>query len=99
MTNLPDTAGRRAAVDCLNRLGEALADYGFSCQVVCPRGTPVYARIRNDACPELRDDISCFPPEGKELWFWWSWGERIAPATEVFHVVTKVIYVLAPSGS
>lgn len=96
MTNVPETAGRQAAVDCLNRLGEELTSHGFTCRVMTPRGAAVYARVTNDAVPQLRDDISCFPASGRDLWFWWSWGERIAPAGEIPDVVRKVRYVLAP---
>jgi len=90
---------RQKAVTCLDSLGKKLAGYGFSCQVVVPRGTPVFGCVVNSAAGELHDDISCFSEEEDgELWFWWSWGERIAPATEIFDVVTKILYVLAPSG-
>jgi hypothetical protein len=91
---------RQEAVHRLEALGTELAKYDFSCQVVVPRGTPVFARVVNKAAPQLRDDVSCFSEEGDErLYFWWSWGEPIAPAAEIFDVITKIVYVLTPSDS
>lgn len=97
MSNLPETAVRQAAVDCLNRLKAALAPHGFSCQIIEPRGTAAFARVKNDAAPQLRDDISCSPGSGTDLYFWWSWGDVLAPVTDVADAVVKIRYVLAHS--
>jgi hypothetical protein len=92
----PGTTGRRAAVDLLDRLGKALTVYGFAYEAVCPKGAAVYARITNKAVPQLKESIACYPPTIGEWWFWWSWGERIAPVSDFSDVVRKVIYVLSP---
>lgn len=99
MSSAQVTPARQAAVNCLSALANELAASGFACQIVVPRGAPAYGRVVNMSAKALKDDIACFSAEGdKELYFWWSWGERIAPATEMHSVAQKIAYVLTPSG-
>jgi hypothetical protein len=48
------------------------------------------------AAPEIREDVSAAPAEDGKWWFRWSWGDRIAPVTDVETAAFKIAYVLTP---
>lgn len=55
--------------------------------------------VSNPSVPQLPETIyAACAPDGR--WsFWWSWGDRIAPVTEVETAAFKIAYVLVPSAS
>jgi hypothetical protein len=97
-TEIAEGAGREAAVSGLARLGEAFGAHGFSHEVICPTSAPAFVRVANTSVGRMRDDITCAPcgPQD-ELWFFWSWGERMVPVTDLAGAVRRIGYVLATS--
>lgn len=92
-----DAPGGDAACEAmaqLEALSADLAERGFGTHTA-PAVHKLH--VANRAVPEVCDDISTAPAEDGAWWFWWSWGDRIAPVTDVGAAAFKIAYVLTPT--
>jgi hypothetical protein len=86
-------AVREAAVQ-LEALSADLAGRGFETHVVRAGHR---LNVTNRAVPEVCQDIDVALADDGAWWFWWSWGERIAPVTDIETAAFKIAYVLTPT--
>src|SRR5580693_2336185 len=90
----------QAYLDQLDRLAPELAKQGMTTNVMAPAGRVPSLRVVNPAAPALAEDVYAGCCEDGSWWFWWSWAERIAAATELERAAERVAHVLsAPHGS
>ncbi len=94
-STLPAPAQHQASADRLDQLGPALARYGMTASLVTPAGRVPSLRVQNPAAPALAEDIYAACGEDGSWWFWWSWAERIAAASEVDRAAALIARVLA----
>ena len=100
-TPSPDTAGPDAAggtqacADRLDQLGPALAARGMTASLVTPAGRVPSLRVVNPAAPALAEDVYAGCCEDGSWWFWWSWAERIAAASDLDQAAARIAHVLA----
>lgn len=90
----PDADTARAAAYQLEALGRDLAARGFGTRVMADRHR---LNVVNRAVPQIRDDIDAGPADDGAWWFRWSWGDQIAPVTDVATAAFKIAYVLTPT--
>jgi uncharacterized protein with LGFP repeats len=50
--------------------------------------------VASQSVPQLSETVSAAPADDGTWWFWWSWGDRIAPVGEVETAAFKIAYVL-----
>ena len=60
-----------------------LAQHGMATNLMAPAGRVPSLRVINPAAPALAEDVYAGCCEDGSWWFWWSWAERIAAATEL----------------
>lgn len=96
----PESAPPEACADWLDRLGPALAARGLTASLVTPAGRVPSLRIVNPAAPALAEDVFAGCGEDGSWWFWWSWAERIGPASDLDQAAALIAHVLAalPEG-
>ncbi len=95
-TASPDAAGgTQACADRLDQLGPALAARGMTASLVTPAGRVPSLRVVNPAAPALAEDVYAGCCEDGSWWFWWSWAERIAAASDLDQVAARIAHVLA----
>jgi hypothetical protein len=68
---------------------------GFTAQVTCA-GTRECVGVAHQSVPQLSETVYAAPAEDGTWWFWWSWGDRIAPVRELETAAFKIAYVLTP---
>ena len=90
----------QAYLDQLDRLAPVLAQHGMATNLMAPAGRVPSLRVINPAEPALAEDVYAGCCEDGSWWFWWSWAERIAVATELDRAAERVVHVLsAPHDS
>jgi hypothetical protein len=89
--SLPD----QAYTDRLDRLAPALARRGMKTHLLAPPGRVPSLRAVNPAAPALAEDVYAGCCEDGSWWFWWSWAERIAAATDLEDAATRIAHVLS----
>jgi hypothetical protein len=95
-TASPDAAGgAQACADRLDQLGPALAARGMTASLVAPVGRVPSLRVVNPAAPALAEDVYAGCCEDGSWWFWWSWAERIAAASDLDQAAARIAHVLA----
>ncbi len=82
------------AVTHLEALNVYLAGRGFETRMASARRE---LNVSNRTAPEIREDINAAPADDGAWWFWWSWGDRIAPVTDLETAAFKIAYVLTPT--
>jgi len=87
----------QACADRLDQLGPALAARGMAASLVTPAGRVPSLRVVNPAAPALAEDVYAGCCEDGSWWFWWSWAERIAAATDLDQAAARIAHVLAAS--
>lgn len=92
--NAPKTNAVRKAVMQLQALSADLAGRGFETHVIRDDHR---LNVANQMVPEVCEDIDAAPADDGSWWFWWSWGDRIAPVTDVATAAFKIAYVLTPT--
>jgi hypothetical protein len=85
----------QACTDQLERLTPVLARHGMTTNLVAPPGRVPCLRVLNPADPALAEDVYADRCEDGSWWFWWSWAERIAAATELDRAAERVVHVLS----
>jgi hypothetical protein len=82
----------------LEPLAEALSKRGLTASVTRIGDGPSYIDVINRDAPDLWESIFAAQTAG-EWWFWWSWAERIAPATEIEFTAGRIAHVLASAAA
>ena len=85
----------QAYLDQLDRLAPVLAQHGMATNLMAPAGRVPSLRVINPAAPALAEDVYAGCCEDGSWWFWWSWAERIAAATELERAAERVAHVLS----
>ena len=88
----------QACADRLDQLGPALAPCGMTASLVTPAGRVPSLRVVNPAAPALAEDVYAGCCEDGSWWFWWSWAERIAAASDLDQAAARIAHVLAAVG-
>lgn len=91
-----NTAAISAATAQVEALATELSERGFATTVV---SSGKYRRLTvvNKAASQLSENVYAAPASDGPWWFWWSWGERIAPVEDVSaaaHAVGRVLRAL-----
>jgi hypothetical protein len=69
----------------------------MAASLVTPAGRVPSLRVVNPAAPALAEDVYAGCCEDGSWWFWWSWAERIAAATDLDQAAARIAHVLAAS--
>ena len=91
----PAETGAQACADRLDQLGPALTACGMTASLVTPAGRVPSLRVVNPAAPALAEDVYAGCCEDGSWWFWWSWAERIAAASDLDQAAARIAHVLA----
>lgn len=70
---------------------------GFTAQVT-RGGARGCVSVVSQSVPRLSETVCAAPADDGTWWFWWSWGDRIAPVGEVETAAFKIAYVLTPQA-
>jgi hypothetical protein len=94
----PDDTGTAALVktrmEYLEELGEELVRRGFRVRLNVPRGQAPSLHVMNPEASALTENI--LAERGADgWWYWWSWAERIASASDVPAAADRIARVLA----
>ena len=84
-----------ACADWLDQLEPALGRHGLTASLVTPAGRVPSLRVVNPAAPALAEDVYAGCGEDGTWWFWWSWAERIAAASDLDQAAARIAHVLA----
>lgn len=76
-----------------DRLAKACQAQGLNAAILSP--TRVNVSLPK-AHHHLAEIIKIMPDEDESLALWWSWEERICPATEIDKAVTSIKHVVTP---
>src|SRR5689334_9508250 len=95
MTATDADAARKAAMQ-LGSLAVNLRGRGFTARVT-RAGARGCVSVASPSLPQLSETVYAAPADGT-WWFWWSWGDRIAPVGEVETAAFKIAYVLTPQA-
>ena len=82
----------------LEPLAEALSTRGLLANVTRIGDGPSFVEVINRDAPDLTESIFVAQTAG-EWWFWWSWAERIAPASEIEFTAGRIAHVLASAAA
>jgi hypothetical protein len=80
----------------LEKLAVELAVRGFPTTITTPDGRPPYLTAQNPDTSAL--SVMILADQG---FYWWSWAERIGPASDVASAARRIAHVLAgvPDGA
>ena len=67
----------------------------MTASLVTPAGRVPSLRVLNPAAPALAEEVYAGSCEDGTWWFWWSWAERIATASDVDQAAALIAHVLA----
>ena len=79
----------------LDRLAAALARHAMTVHLMAPPGRVPSLRVVNEGAPALAEDLYAGCSQDGSWWFWWSWAERIAAATDLDAAAARIAHVLA----
>jgi hypothetical protein len=96
-SNHAEPDAERLAVVQFDALKADLCLRGFLIVTSSEGGKPTL-RVVNREASGYQEDIGLAPDDTGSWWFWWSWGDRIAPATDVEAAAFKIAYVLTPQA-
>jgi hypothetical protein len=83
-----------AAVAALEALAERLTASGWRAALHAPPGQLPALEVANPEVPMLADHITARPGQDGQCWLWWSWAQRISPATDLDRAAAVVASVL-----
>jgi hypothetical protein len=80
----------------LEKLAAELGAHGLATTITIPDGRPPYLTAQNPDASALTETILA-----DQGFYWWSWAERIGPASDVAAAASRVAHVLAgvPDGA
>lgn len=96
--SIVDANAAREAVSQLEALARELGERDFEARVISDGGTPSLTVV-NPAMRSSHDTIAIASADDGALWFWWSWGDRIARIADVRTAAFKIAYVLTPPAA
>lgn len=79
----------------LECLSGHLRAHSWRATLVIPSEGRPYVHISNPAMRALNENVLAAPDSAGSWWFWWPWNERIAPITDICHVLARIGHVLA----
>ena len=93
---MSNTAGTRyhTVTEQLEALAGDLSRRGFATKLTSGVRHPSVTVTNRDAAM-LSETIYAAPADG-EVWFWWSWAERLTPITEAARAALAIAHVLSP---
>jgi hypothetical protein len=92
---VPAASPGQACTDRLDQLAPALTRHGMTANLLAPAGRVPSLRVVNPAAPALAEDVYAECCEDGSWWFWWSWAERIATASDPDRAAARIARVLA----
>ncbi|RFS85678.1 hypothetical protein D0T12_11805 [Actinomadura spongiicola] len=87
------TAPTKTRIEYLEELGDELVARGLRARLVLPRGQSPTLHVLNPDVSALTENILA-EEAADGWWYWWSWAERIAPATEPTTAADRIARVL-----
>jgi hypothetical protein len=83
-------------VGYLEELEHELGCHGLVARVVQARASdPAFLRVVNPEAASLSENVTCAPaPDGRDDYYWWSWGERLHQVGDPEGAAVKVARVL-----
>jgi hypothetical protein len=95
------TGSATEAVQFLETLATAMATQGWTATIETPAGRLPALYVRNPNVPVLSEHIYAWPSTKGTWFYWWSWGQAIAPtATPALAKAVGIIAnVLRPNGA
>jgi hypothetical protein len=96
--SLVNADAMREAVTQLEALARELVERNFETRVTRGGETPSLSVVFA-AVPSSRETIAIAPADDGVWSFWWSWGDRIAPVTDVGTAAFKIAYLLIPQAT
>ena len=73
---------------------EVSGDGGYQAHLLTPAGKRPCLRITNRLAAQLGEYIYAGKADDGQVWFWWGWAERIAPAADIADVAYRIKRVL-----
>ena len=95
---MPNASVAGTARSHLEPLAEALSKRGLLASVTRIGDGPSFIDVVNREAPDLAESIFA-AQTGGDWWFWWSWAERIAPATDIEPTADRIARVLASAAA
>lgn len=80
-------------VGCLETLMAELNGKGLAARIV--RAGHPFVHAASGTQPRLSEKVYAAPAQDGSSWYWWSWGDPIAPAGEAAQAAVKIARVLA----
>ena len=97
MTASGQEAAREAAGQ-LEALANDLEARGFAARLV-NSGEHMGIRVAHRVVSQLSETVYAGPAGDGTWWFWWSWGDQIAPVSDAQTAAFKIAYVLTPPAN
>ncbi|HEY4853814.1 MAG TPA: hypothetical protein VII22_23765 [Streptosporangiaceae bacterium] len=85
---------RESEVTSLEKLASELTARGFETRLAVPQGHVPSLAITNPQATALSETVIV-----GEDWYWWSWGEKVAPVAEVSEAAGVIARVLSAGSS
>ncbi len=80
--------------DRLEELARELGKRGLRTKIVTPFGRVPSLHVVNPTVSRLAEDVYVGRSQDGSWWFWWPWGERIAPGNTVAAAAALIAKVL-----
>jgi hypothetical protein len=84
-----------AAIAVLEELAIRLGTDGWQVQLHAPPDRRPMLHVTNPRVMMLSELVTADQDAGGHWWFWWSWAERIARASDLDHAASVISRVLA----
>ncbi len=88
-------ADATAAIAVLEDLGTRLGAEGWQVRLHAPPGRRPMLYVCNPGVIMLSELVTADRDSDGQWWFWWSWAERISPASQLDRAATVISRVLA----
>jgi hypothetical protein len=85
----------REATWQLEALAKDLEARAFAARLV-NSGEHIGIGVTHRVVSQLSETVYAGPAGDGTWWFWWSWGDQIAPVSDVETAAFKIAYVLTP---
>lgn len=93
-----ETDAARKAAGQIERLTRDLQARGYAARLVIVGGYMAVS-VAHRAMRRMPETVTVAPATDGAWWFWWSWGDPIARASDVDAAAFKIAYVLTPTGA
>jgi len=93
-----ETDAAREAAGQIERLTRDLQARGYAARLVIVGGYMAIS-VAHRTVTQMSETVTVAPATDGNWWFWWSWGDPIARASDVDAAAFKIAYVLTPTGA